>query len=128
MWAKVAQELHVPWQAAETMHWELGRDGMADLARTLRPSGPSHTQDESYTQDGGVVAAYPQYQQYPQCPAPPPSPDLQVAANPQHPQHPAPSPSLGLQMADAAQLPGLGELGLDQYLAPNPPPRPALGA
>ncbi|KAK4097761.1 hypothetical protein N658DRAFT_488936 [Parathielavia hyrcaniae] len=30
MWAKLAQELEVPWRAAEAMHWQLGE---ADLAR-----------------------------------------------------------------------------------------------
>ena len=30
MWAKVAEEMQVPWRAAEAMHWQLGE---ADMAR-----------------------------------------------------------------------------------------------
>lgn len=30
MWAKVAEEMGLPWRAAEAMHWQLGE---ADMAR-----------------------------------------------------------------------------------------------
>ncbi|KAM0591622.1 hypothetical protein ACHAP1_001710 [Verticillium nonalfalfae] len=30
MWAKLAEEMAVPWRAAEAMHWQLGE---ADIAR-----------------------------------------------------------------------------------------------
>ncbi|KAI1117535.1 hypothetical protein F5Y14DRAFT_352895 [Nemania sp. NC0429] len=32
MWAKVAEEMAVPWRAAEAMHWEIGVEGMARRA------------------------------------------------------------------------------------------------
>ncbi|EPE08786.1 myb dna-binding domain protein [Ophiostoma piceae UAMH 11346] len=32
MWAKVAEEMHVPWRAAEAMHWQLGEADMAQRA------------------------------------------------------------------------------------------------
>lgn len=35
IWAKVAEELAVPWRAAEAMHWELGEADMARRAGVL---------------------------------------------------------------------------------------------
>lgn len=35
MWAKVAEELAVPWRAAEAMHWQLGEADMARRAGVL---------------------------------------------------------------------------------------------
>ena len=32
MWSKVAEEMAVPWRAAEAMHWQLGPEGMARRA------------------------------------------------------------------------------------------------
>jgi hypothetical protein len=32
MWAKVAEEMAVPWRAAEAMHWQLGEAEMARRA------------------------------------------------------------------------------------------------
>ncbi|PSR78219.1 hypothetical protein BD289DRAFT_338334, partial [Coniella lustricola] len=32
MWAKVAEEMHVPWRAVEAMHWHLGESDMATRA------------------------------------------------------------------------------------------------
>lgn len=32
MWAKVAEELQVPWRAAEAMHWQLGESDMVRRA------------------------------------------------------------------------------------------------
>ncbi|KAI1167191.1 hypothetical protein F5B18DRAFT_477507 [Nemania serpens] len=32
MWAKVAEEMAIPWRAAEAMHWDLGSDGIAKRA------------------------------------------------------------------------------------------------
>ncbi len=32
MWQRVAEELSVPWRAAEDMHWELGKENMAKRA------------------------------------------------------------------------------------------------
>lgn len=35
MWAKVAEEMAVPWRAAEAMHWQLGEADMARRAGTV---------------------------------------------------------------------------------------------
>lgn len=35
MWAKVAEELAVPWRAAEAMHWQLGETDVARRAGTV---------------------------------------------------------------------------------------------
>ncbi|KAH7012711.1 uncharacterized protein B0I36DRAFT_223834, partial [Microdochium trichocladiopsis] len=32
MWAKVAEEMGIPWRAAEAMHWHLGEVNMAERA------------------------------------------------------------------------------------------------
>ena len=32
MWAKLAEEMKVPWRAAEAMHWQIGEAGMASRA------------------------------------------------------------------------------------------------
>ena len=32
MWAKVAEEMAIPWRAAEAMHWQLGEQEMARRA------------------------------------------------------------------------------------------------
>lgn len=32
MWSKIAEELNVPWRAAEAMHWQLGEQEMARRA------------------------------------------------------------------------------------------------
>ena len=32
MWEQVAQEMKVPWRAAEAMHWQLGESDMAERA------------------------------------------------------------------------------------------------
>src|SRR3569833_1533216 len=32
MWAKVAEEMQVPWRAAEAMHWQIGESDMARRA------------------------------------------------------------------------------------------------
>ena len=43
MWAKVAEDLQVPWRAAEAMHWEIGKDEMGRRAGivpfTMAPAG-----------------------------------------------------------------------------------------
>ncbi len=45
MWAKVAEEMQVPWRAAEAMHWQLGESDMARRAGVVpfslsNPGGP----------------------------------------------------------------------------------------
>lgn len=32
MWAKIAEEMAIPWRAAEAMHWQIGERGMAQRA------------------------------------------------------------------------------------------------
>ena len=48
MWAKVAEEMQVPWRAAEAMHWQLGESDMARRAGvipfSLNMSGGGDTQ------------------------------------------------------------------------------------
>lgn len=34
MWTKIANEMKMPWRAIEAMHWELGREEMAERANT----------------------------------------------------------------------------------------------
>lgn len=45
MWAKVAEEMAVPWRAAEAMHWQLGEADMARRAGVVPFSLSSSTQD-----------------------------------------------------------------------------------
>ena len=57
MWAKVAEEMQVPWRAAEAMHWQLGEMDMARRAGVVpfslnitsnEPQGPQRTSPTSY--------------------------------------------------------------------------------
>lgn len=87
MWAKVAEELAVPWRAAEAMHWQLGENDMArragvvpfslsagtDSASGQRPSnlpprGPAHSHSHSH----GSAPSYagPSYESGPHAPGP----------------------------------------------------------
>ena len=45
MWAKVAEEMGVPWRAAEAMHWQLGEHDMARRAGVVPFSLSSVTMD-----------------------------------------------------------------------------------
>jgi len=45
MWAKVAEEMQVPWRAAEAMHWQLGENEMARRAGVVPFSLSSATAD-----------------------------------------------------------------------------------
>ena len=47
MWAKVAEEMGVPWRAAEAMHWQLGEADMARRAGVVPFSLSSATVDSS---------------------------------------------------------------------------------
>lgn len=47
MWAKVAEEMGVPWRAAEAMHWQLGEVDMARRAGVVPFSLSSATVDSS---------------------------------------------------------------------------------
>jgi hypothetical protein len=56
MWAKVAEEMQVPWRAAEAMHWQLGEADMARRAGvtpfSLQPGGPEGKQPYHRTPEG----------------------------------------------------------------------------
>lgn len=66
MWAKVAEELAVPWRAAEAMHWQLGEAEMARRAGVVpfslaavnleggRRSSPSRS--HAHTQSHGTIS------------------------------------------------------------------------
>ncbi|SPO03429.1 related to DRPLA protein [Cephalotrichum gorgonifer] len=77
MWAKVAEEMAVPWRAAEAMHWQLGEAEMARRAgvvpftlssanaidtpghrRNSPPRGYTHAQPGNLPRDTGVSARY----------------------------------------------------------------------
>ncbi|KAF9774787.1 hypothetical protein IL306_007180, partial [Fusarium sp. DS 682] len=49
MLAKVAEELSVPWRAAEAMHWQLGKADMARRAGVIPSSLAAVNVDESYS-------------------------------------------------------------------------------
>lgn len=62
MWSKVAEEMAVPWRAAEAMHWQLGEADMARRAgvvpfslssTTLEPHGPQGPQRHSPSRSQG---------------------------------------------------------------------------
>ncbi|KAL2265661.1 hypothetical protein VTJ83DRAFT_6761 [Remersonia thermophila] len=105
MWAKVAEELHVPWRAAEAMHWQLGeieiarRAGVTPFSLTTTSHEPStthrrtesspthhadghrrsHSASTSFARDfpGGLPS--PRYTR-----GPPPLPPPQTASAPYH--------------------------------------------
>ncbi|KAL2019460.1 hypothetical protein VTK56DRAFT_9665 [Thermocarpiscus australiensis] len=67
MWAKVAEEMQVPWRAAEAMHWQLGEADMARRAGVVpfslnmtsnEPQGPqrmSPTRGHAHSQSQGSL-------------------------------------------------------------------------
>jgi hypothetical protein len=54
MWSKVAEEMAVPWRAAEAMHWQLGE---ADMARASPSHSHSHSQSQSSAMSTGSSSA-----------------------------------------------------------------------
>lgn len=75
MWSKVAEEMAVPWRAAEAMHWQLGENDMArragvvpfslssvsmDTPPTGHRSSPSrgHSHNQSTSSAGSSTAHY----------------------------------------------------------------------
>ncbi|KAI0137306.1 myb-like DNA-binding domain-containing protein [Xylariales sp. AK1849] len=54
MWAKVAEEMAIPWRAAEAMHWHLGETDMARRAGVTPFSLTPATSDNA--QQGGIRA------------------------------------------------------------------------
>ncbi|KAK4062641.1 hypothetical protein Purlil1_14202 [Purpureocillium lilacinum] len=61
MWAKVAEELQVPWRAAEAMHWQLGEADMAHRAGVVPFSLTSSTAESTARQPVLGPAAYLQH-------------------------------------------------------------------
>ncbi|KAG5968448.1 hypothetical protein E4U58_001850 [Claviceps cyperi] len=59
MWAKIGQELKLPWEEAEEMHWRLGAEGMAKRAGaanlTLVPRDPVQTTDEPFANNSSAA-------------------------------------------------------------------------
>jgi hypothetical protein len=49
MWSKVAEEMAIPWRAAEAMHWQLGEQEMARRAGVVPFSLSSHAIDPPAT-------------------------------------------------------------------------------
>lgn len=49
MWSKVAEEMAIPWRAAEAMHWQLGEQEMARRAGVVPFSLSSHAIDPPTT-------------------------------------------------------------------------------
>lgn len=47
MWAKVAEEMAIPWRAAEAMHWQLGEQEMARRAGVVPFSLSSGSSDSA---------------------------------------------------------------------------------
>ncbi|RDA94815.1 hypothetical protein CP533_4281 [Ophiocordyceps camponoti-saundersi (nom. inval.)] len=62
MWAKVAEELAVPWRAAEAMHWQLGEADMARRAGVV-PFSLAAVNVESGQQRGTVSRPASHYQE-----------------------------------------------------------------
>ncbi|KAF5697156.1 hypothetical protein FMUND_15507 [Fusarium mundagurra] len=135
MWAKVAEEMAVPWRAAEAMHWQLGEADMARRAGVIpfslaavnvegnnsHRSSPSrshiHSQPQvSMPRDLGVPSPRIVYNR------PPPMPASSRTMVPRRDSIPPPPPlSMVPDPAEAQYVPGPG-------LAPiqnQPPPRTA---
>lgn len=81
MWSKVAEELAVPWRAAEAMHWSMGEVDMAARAGTTpfsmaavnadarRRRSPSRTEYTSHRQEAIPLEIATAYEYSPQAPA-----------------------------------------------------------
>jgi hypothetical protein len=57
MWAKVAEEMAIPWRAAEAMHWQLGEADMARRAGVIPFSLSNASQDAPPKGRRGSVSA-----------------------------------------------------------------------
>ncbi|KAK4069648.1 hypothetical protein Purlil1_13667 [Purpureocillium lilacinum] len=97
MWAKVAEELQVPWRAAEAMHWQLGEVDIARRAGVVPFSLTSSTAESTAKLQAPGPTAYLQHQNRgPHYPAPSSSrseyaqPRYQVNSLPPRPPLPPP--------------------------------------
>ncbi|PHH73322.1 hypothetical protein CDD80_3905 [Ophiocordyceps camponoti-rufipedis] len=150
MWAKVAEELAVPWRAAEAMHWQLGEADMARRAGVVPFSLAAVNVESGQQRGGGGVPVRPgsHYQPGPEArhltpPSPrsiygrgqPPLPAVMAQPRPeQAPAQPPPTSSTsGLPpsvLADHTELyytagPGLAPIQT-QGQPRNPGPLPSL--
>ncbi|KAJ6032439.1 hypothetical protein N7540_003171 [Penicillium herquei] len=102
MWSKVAEEMAIPWRAAEAMHWQLGEQEMARRAGVVPFSLSSHAIDPPTTRTRRASTSITR--------------PRKMSTSRAIPGH---LPGL------AAQLPSLEELtaGVPAY-APAPPPPP----
>ncbi|KAL1909333.1 hypothetical protein Sste5344_004728 [Sporothrix stenoceras] len=66
MWAKVAEEMQVPWRAAEAMHWQLGEADMARRAGVTPFSLTATTIEASSSGHHRRSPSHLSYQQHPQ--------------------------------------------------------------
>ncbi|KAF5017108.1 hypothetical protein F66182_11009 [Fusarium sp. NRRL 66182] len=135
MWAKVAEELAVPWRAAEAMHWQLGETDMARRAGVIpfslaavnvdsnnsHRSSPSrshvHSQSQgSMPRDLGAPSPRVIYNRAP------PMPASSRTVVPRRESLPPPPPlSMGPESAEVHYVPGPGLAPIQK----QPPPRSA---
>ncbi|KAG6040710.1 hypothetical protein E4U17_001896 [Claviceps sp. LM77 group G4] len=65
MWTQIGETMSVKWQVAENMHWELGKDGIAELAGeplalqpaanpSLTPREPDQTLEEWFADESNI--------------------------------------------------------------------------
>lgn len=113
MWAKVAEELAVPWRAAEAMHWQLGEADMARRAGVV-PFSLAAVNVES-----GNRSAPPRANMHYQ------APDTTTRSRPMTPPSPR---TLYSRHASVSSLPGqisrVDNVGAAPPLPPPPPPLP----
>ncbi|CAG7557256.1 unnamed protein product [Fusarium equiseti] len=123
MWAKVAEEMAVPWRAAEAMHWQLGEADMARRAGVIpfslaavnvegnnsHRSSPSRNHVHSHSQgsmprDLGVPSPRVMYNRAP--PMPPASNRAIISRRESIP--PPPPLNMGPELAEVQYVPGPG--------------------
>ncbi|KAI0406296.1 hypothetical protein F4802DRAFT_109602 [Xylaria palmicola] len=135
MWAKVAEEMAIPWRAAEAMHWQLGEQDMARRAgvtpfslsaqtlETAHASSRSSRHAHSSSQ-GGMPREVSRGGGYGRGAALPPARPL-ASRRESLPSHHLPPPPEHLDVAYGYPHPHGGG-----HLAPiqtqNPPPRPGM--
>ena len=136
MWAKVAEEMAVPWRAAEAMHWQLDSNN-SHRSSPSRSHVHSHSQG-SMPRDLGAPSPRAMYSRAPPMPVAssrtivrresiPPPPPPPMAMGPDHPKevHYVSGPGLApIQNQppprSAGMLPGVAELttGVSPYSTP----------
>ncbi|KAF2965953.1 hypothetical protein GQX73_g7638 [Xylaria multiplex] len=137
MWAKVAEEMAIPWRAAEAMHWQLGEQDMARRAgvtpfslsaqtlETTHGSSRTSSRHAHSSSQGGVSSREVGHGRgYARGTALPPARPL-VSRRDSLPTHHLPPPPEHLEVTYGYSHPHSGG-----HLAPiqtqNPPPRPGM--